>query len=481
MAKQLKKFCRITKYVQQEYPKLYDVLDGVCMGGAFRPRRGHSGVTFIIPGEKTMAHLNKLLYSEDVDECIDILEAHIVQDYLPSGAVWKAHASDIPTAAGKKLEVAEAAGTAVTLKDGAKLELDTKFKTLKGDHTQVVWKVKSGELDYKKHTKQATFEHARQQPGAPRKAKDVEAGKKRTRGGLAALGGSLMSYAGGSAKHASAPFGYLVALFEFVRGAAEADDTAKRALTELRIILDPNMVTSLAFTLRKDSCLSKYVEDFSSQAAEAHELYGRDAYLEMVRKNHQELGSAKSGGGHAEDLEFALAKAFSAARSGSEDALRSVSVDSSFTPDVFTALNLSRMLEQAVLSKAKVEGLAGLRDMVDVVIGRANGDSAETNPKVQGLGQLVAGLLVHVRDFVKSDFARYPFGPKAKSAYAKSEKTCKSVYQDKSVAGILAKLSPEQLSSLFTNLPSKEEEDKEDKEDKEEAGKDVDEVVKENY
>lgn len=477
MAKQMKKFCRITKYVQQVDPKLYDVLDGVCMIGAFKPRRGHTGVTFIMPGEKTLAHLNKLLYSEDVDECIDILEAHILQDYLPSGAVWKAHASDIPTRAGKKLEVESAAGTTVTLKDGAKLELDTKFKTMKGDHTQVVWRVKSGELDYKKHQKPATFEHARAQQGAPRKP-DVEAGRKRAHGGLGALSGSLMSYAGGAA-HASAPFGYLVALFEFVRGAAEADDSAKKALNELRIILDPNMVTSLAFTLRKDSALAKYVEDFSGQAAEAHELYGRDAYLELVAKNHKELNNGKSGGGHAQDLEFALAKAFSAARAGSEKALANADVDSSFTPDVFTALNLSRMLEQAVLARAKAEGVSALRDMVDVVIGRANGDSAETNPKVQSLGQLVAGLLVHVRDFVKSDFATYPFGPKAKAALAKSEKTCKQIYQDKSVSGILAKLTPEQLSTLFTNIPQKEE--RGEAADKPDGKADVDEVVKENY
>ena len=69
MSKQLKKFCRITKYIEKTNPKLYEILDDFCILQTIKPRRGHAGITFIMPSKDSM----KLLETASVSGTVIIV------------------------------------------------------------------------------------------------------------------------------------------------------------------------------------------------------------------------------------------------------------------------------------------------------------------------------------------------------------------------------------------------------------------------
>jgi hypothetical protein len=464
MAKQLKKFCRITKYIEKTDPKLYEILDDLCMLGAFRPRRGHSGTTFLWPSKDTVSDLDKMRYTDDIDKGCDIVLAHIVHDYLPNAAAWNSKKSDIPNGSSKKVDVKAVAGSKVTLADGAELEHDDRFRTFRTDgENQTVWRVVKGKIDPSKHTKPATNEFARE--GAPRPRPPKADGGARHRTFHHRVGGSLISYVLGGAKHASAPFGWLVAFFNYVNGrlteAKDSDaDILKMQITELRIIYSPEMVSTCAFLTREDSGLEHLIEDFKNdEDAQAKiQIHGSKDYLGLVAANHRALNANKSGGAVGKDDQAVLGQIISACLEGSRNALKGVKVSPKFDEKVFTALNLSRYLEHLTLkhipdhAELRKDKAGAIQDMIEIIHGRANMKGVETDTKTQSLGALVASLLSQLKKFKEeSGYATYPLGDQ--HVFATSQKQCEAIYgPDTSVSALLSRMTPDQLSELFSNL-----------------------------
>jgi hypothetical protein len=462
MAKQLKKFCRITKYIEKTDPKLHEILDNLCLLGAFRTRRGHMGLTFVWPAKETIAKLEKIMYTDDIDKGCDIILAHIIHDYLPSGAVWNTKKSDIPNGLNKKIEIKSAAGTKVELADGAVLELDAKFKTFsRNAEHEAVWRVVKGELDYTKHTKPASYEHARMPlPGQPKRAPaPVKGGSAGQKDLVKVYIDSLATtIATKEAKSTASPFSFLVDFYHFVE---KANDAA--ALDQLKLILSPHPVTCLAFVTRDNNAvLAAQLENFrlaiTGESEYNKNMYGLDEYMEIVRINQAEHASGTQGGGRREALIGALNRAIDAANNGSEEVRAKFS--NALSAREISNLNLARSCEMEAMrsistNKTLTERAdihAELAEMADIIVDRANNQTTDTDAVNQKLGVLIASLLDHVDKFTNGPYAKYPIEASAAETTKAAEAVVRRYHTDNSVTSVLKGMSAEKLSEIFTTL-----------------------------
>ena len=144
--KKLKKFCGITKFIQQNDKDLHQALDDLCLFGLFRPRG--RGVTFLYPSDK--AYRKKIIdhaYSNNPEKAVDMVRALVLLDYLPSPADFKNKKDDISNALHKKLEVDSADAKEVKLKSGHKLVIEATYKHLRdGDPVALYTMSGKGEL-----------------------------------------------------------------------------------------------------------------------------------------------------------------------------------------------------------------------------------------------------------------------------------------------------------------------------------------------
>lgn len=144
--KKLKKFCGITKFIQQNDKDLHQALDDLCLFGLFRPRG--RGVTFLYPSDK--AYRKKIIdhaYSNNPEKAVDMVRALVLLDYLPSPADFKNKKDDISNALHKKLEVESADANEVKLKSGHKLVIEATYKHLRdGDPVALYTMSGKGEL-----------------------------------------------------------------------------------------------------------------------------------------------------------------------------------------------------------------------------------------------------------------------------------------------------------------------------------------------
>ena len=144
--KKLKKFCGLTKFIQQNDKDLYQALDDLCLFGLFRPRG--RGVTFLYPSDK--AYRKKIIdhaYSNNPEKAVDMVRALVLLDYLPAPADFKNKKDDISNALHKKLEVESADSKEVKLKSGHKLIVDSSYAHLRdGDPVAVYMLTGKGEL-----------------------------------------------------------------------------------------------------------------------------------------------------------------------------------------------------------------------------------------------------------------------------------------------------------------------------------------------
>ncbi len=134
----LQKFCRITKYLEQIDPDLYQTMEDLCLLGLFRS--GRQGVTFLYPAEKTYrAKIVSSAYSNTPEKAVEMLKSLVLTEYLPTlsafskGVILNKH--------GNVLEV-DTKGKTVKLSSGQTVECDKKFKQLRSDGNASVCIVK---------------------------------------------------------------------------------------------------------------------------------------------------------------------------------------------------------------------------------------------------------------------------------------------------------------------------------------------------
>jgi hypothetical protein len=147
MPRNVKKFCRLSKYLQQTDKDLYQVFDDLCLFSLFS-KRGGRGITFLYPSSKSYRKkIIDLAYSNTPEKAVEIIKTLVLMDHLSSTDDFEKKKDDIPNSLRKKLEVDSADSKEVNLKGGFKLVDEKKYvKLYSNDNTAVYLLSGSGEL-----------------------------------------------------------------------------------------------------------------------------------------------------------------------------------------------------------------------------------------------------------------------------------------------------------------------------------------------
>lgn len=171
VSKGMKKFPRISDYLEVHHPTVYQLLVDSGMIANLTPKRG-TGRTFLVPDSKLVKEIRKLLDSSDEgpEKASEILGSLIIKDYLPTVKEWLAKKDDLPNVMGKKVQVKSGSGTTVELVAG-KAELDKKYTPFKRQGlaprgNTAVWKL-TGHIPHDDKVPAATGKYIRK--GAPTK------------------------------------------------------------------------------------------------------------------------------------------------------------------------------------------------------------------------------------------------------------------------------------------------------------------------
>lgn len=453
MTKLPTKFCRIISYIEKVDPKLFEIMDDLCATKALNLNRNIGGLTFIWPSKETISVLDKIRYGPNIAEGCKIILAHIVRDFLPTAASWNTKKGDIPNANSNKIEIKSVVGTKVTLADDTVIEHDDKFVTMKDQYPEAVWRVTKGSLDYKKFTKLATYEHSRPKPGMPEKKKTVGAGPDEN----SIINDLIQKLSKSDNKEQLAVSDVCGKLYHFYEYVEKDSNGNAKALLDLKLILDPNIITSFLFTTRSAGSLEPLWNAYKQNATPV--VCGLKEYLELVEKNQASV-LRKDGGSNLDELNDAIMSAIDIAKNTSEEALNKLGDSVEMNCSTFSSLNLSRYLEHKTLNDilsdkyaSSTDRLDMLKDIVEVIKGRANGTSIviEVDPtKSQSFGTLIKGIIEHVNKFNDSEYAGYPI--LRNDAYASAKKTCEQFYSGDCALKRLGGMPFDQMSSFLASM-----------------------------
>jgi hypothetical protein len=142
--KTLKKFCKLSKYIEQSDPNFFEVFDDLCIMHLLKPARGASGITLLYPKEK--AYRQKIInaaYSTDPETAVNMIKSLILQDYYPNLASFGSKAVNLLN---QKLQVESASDKAIKLTGGLELTPEAKFVPMYRDNMAVYILSGKGEL-----------------------------------------------------------------------------------------------------------------------------------------------------------------------------------------------------------------------------------------------------------------------------------------------------------------------------------------------
>lgn len=126
MPNKLKKFCKLSKFLEQEDAVLYEVFDNLCMTGLLFPRKG-SSLTFLYPSDKAVRdNIIKLSYSDEPQDAISILKKLLIHNIMSSASEFKS--ASIVNYNKEQLEVESVDGDTVKFKGGPSAKLSKSFK-----------------------------------------------------------------------------------------------------------------------------------------------------------------------------------------------------------------------------------------------------------------------------------------------------------------------------------------------------------------
>ena len=146
MARQLKKFCYITQYIDKIDGEFSKMISDFCFGRLFVPRNPN-GITFLYPADEK--YRNKILdaaYSENTEKALQMLQSLIIPDFLPTTRDFISRKDDLPNLLGQKILVDGAANgaAAVKLTCGATIRPDPGFKTQETSRTNMCFYILEG-------------------------------------------------------------------------------------------------------------------------------------------------------------------------------------------------------------------------------------------------------------------------------------------------------------------------------------------------
>jgi hypothetical protein len=157
--KERKTSCSIFAWLKRAHPEFADnIEDGLCLSfGIFKPKRGHNGLTFLLPDKATRKTINDLSFGhpEDVKKATELLKSFILPDYFKDTASFKDH--PVGNILGGLFAVSKTTNKEVHFADGSTAE---KVKTEFTGENVAIWELKGTPsatgTDYKPRKKDTT-------------------------------------------------------------------------------------------------------------------------------------------------------------------------------------------------------------------------------------------------------------------------------------------------------------------------------------
>lgn len=129
MSKPATKTVSILSYIKQTNDELYELVQEMCIGRIFTPRKGSSGITFLYPDKELVSKLREMQESNPED-AVEAVQALVLLDDISSIQEFAEKKSNIPTFHKKKLPIASIDGKKVVLKNGAEIVPDKMFMSI---------------------------------------------------------------------------------------------------------------------------------------------------------------------------------------------------------------------------------------------------------------------------------------------------------------------------------------------------------------
>ncbi len=128
MSKGVSKHCSILNYIRHNDEALFELVQDLCIGKIFMPRKGSPGITFLHPSKELLKDIQTMAAGDEPEKAIEVIQSLVLLDNLPSVSDFEAKKSDIPTYLRKKLPVDSAEGKKVILTNGAEITPDANFQ-----------------------------------------------------------------------------------------------------------------------------------------------------------------------------------------------------------------------------------------------------------------------------------------------------------------------------------------------------------------
>lgn len=136
MSKGVHKHCSVLNYIRHADEELYELIQDLCIGRMFVPKRGSPGITFLRPDKSLLKEIQKMATGDNPEEAVEAIQALVLLDNVSSIKEFDDKRSDIPTYLRQKLPVMSADGKKVTLKNGAEIHPDADFEA-RGDRANI--------------------------------------------------------------------------------------------------------------------------------------------------------------------------------------------------------------------------------------------------------------------------------------------------------------------------------------------------------
>jgi hypothetical protein len=129
MSKGVSKHCSILNYIRHNDEALFELVQDLCIGKIFMPRKGSPGITFLHPSGDLLKKIQTMAAGDEPEKAIESIQSLVLLDNLPSIQDFEDKKSDIPTYLRKKLPVKSVESKKVVLSNGAEITLDTNFQS----------------------------------------------------------------------------------------------------------------------------------------------------------------------------------------------------------------------------------------------------------------------------------------------------------------------------------------------------------------
>lgn len=132
----VQKHCSVLNYIRHADEELYDIIQDLCIGRMFVPKRGTPGITFLRPDKSLLKEIKDMASGNNPEEAVEALQALVLLDNISSIKEFDEKRKDIPTYLRQKLPILSVDGNSVKLQGGAVITPDDDFEA-RGDRANI--------------------------------------------------------------------------------------------------------------------------------------------------------------------------------------------------------------------------------------------------------------------------------------------------------------------------------------------------------